>query len=169
MLFSCENDLKVVQGLTITDSLPNIAVDNIRVKQSENGLITLELTAPVMKSYQQGKDPYTLFPDGVKIIFFDSLMRPKSDLTANYGISWDNRNIMEAKGNVIIRNLVKGEQLNTEYIKWDQNTRKGSTDEFVKITTPDKIIMGKGMESDEIFDNWIIRNVQGTLYVKDKP
>lgn len=169
MLFSCENDLKVVNGLMITDSLPDISVNNIRVKQSENGYITLELTAPEMRSYQQGKDPYTLFPRGVKIIFFDSLMRPKSDLSADYGISWDNRNIMEARGNVVIRNILKGEQLNTEYMQWDQNSKKGSTNEFVKITTPDKIIMGKGMESDELFDNWVIRNVQGTIYVKDQP
>jgi hypothetical protein len=42
------------------------------------------------------------------------------------------------------------------------------TDEFVKITQIDKIVQGKGMESDEVFDNWVIRNVTGTIYVKDK-
>lgn len=130
-------------------------------------MITLELTAPLLRAYE-GKEPYTEFPEGVRIVFFDTLMQPKSELTAGYGVSYDSRRVMEARNNVVIRNFNKREQLNTEHLTWDENRKKVYTDEFVKITQVDKIIHGKGMESDEVFDNWVIRNVTGTFYVTDK-
>ncbi len=167
LLLSCSNDIQKVKALTRMDSLPDITVKQILVKQSENGLITLELTAPRLNSYQ-GKDPYTEFPKGLKIIFYDSLMQPKSQLTANYGISWDNRRMMEARGNVILINYPKAATLNTEHLTWDENRKKMISDQFVKITTPEKVVMGRSMESDELFDNWTIRQVSGTFYVNEE-
>jgi LPS export ABC transporter protein LptC len=165
-IFSCDNDIKKVNALTTLDSIPDISIDKILVKQSESGSITLELTAPKLNSYQ-GRNPYTEFPNGLRIIFFDSLMRPKSELTAKYGISWDNKKTMEAKGDVVVKNFAKHAQLNTEHLTWDENKRKMYSDQFVKITTPEKIVTGKSMESDEVFDNWVVRNVSGTFYVDE--
>jgi hypothetical protein len=68
---------------------------------------------------------------------------------------------------VIVRNFEKHEQLNTESLLYDQMAKKVSTTEFVKITTPDRLILGKGMESDELFDNWVIRDVSSTIYVEE--
>jgi len=167
MLFSCENDMMTVIKLSSKDSIPDVSITNVNVKQSEMGRITLELTAPKMISFQT-RDAYTELPNGLKIIFYDSLMQPKSELTANYGISWDSKQVMEARGNVVIKNFQKQEQLNTESLLYDRLGRKVSTKEFVKITTPDRTILGKGMESDELFDNWVIKDVSSTIYVEEK-
>jgi len=166
MLFSCENDMMAVIKLSSKDSIPDITINNVHVKQSENGKMTLELTAPKMISYQ-ARESYTEFPNGLKIIFYDSIMQPKSELTANYGVSYDSKHTMLARGNVVVRNFQKQEQLNTESLLYDQLTKKVSTEEFIKITQPDKTILGKGMESDELFDNWVIRHVSSTIYVNE--
>ena len=166
VLFSCENDMSAVIKLSTKDSIPDIAITNVNVKQTELGKLTLELIAPKMISYQK-LEAYTEFPNGLKIVFYDSLMQPKSELTANYGISYDGKRTMEARGNVIVKNFQKQEQLNTESLIYDQNAKKVSTNEFVKITTPDRLILGKGMESDELFDNWVIRDVSSTIYVQE--
>jgi LPS export ABC transporter protein LptC len=166
MLFSCENDMMSVIKLSSKDSIPDVSINNVNVKQSEMGRLTLELTASKMISYQT-HEAYTEFPNGLRIVFFDSIMQPKTELTANYGISWDARRTMEARGNVVVRNFEKKEQLNTESLLYDRNAKKVSTNDFVKITTPDRIIMGKGMQSDELFDNWVIRDVSGTIYVDE--
>jgi LPS export ABC transporter protein LptC len=166
MIYSCSNDIKKVNALTSLDSIPDICIDKIIVKQSESGTITLELTAPQLRSFI-GREPYTEFPKGIRIVFFDSLMRPKSELTAKYGISWDNKRIMEAKGDVVVKNFAKQAQLNTEHLTWNENNKKMISDQFVKITTPDKIVTGSGMESDEVFDNWVVRNVAGIFYVNE--
>ena len=166
VLFSCENDMSAVIKLSTKDSIPDIAITNVNVKQTELGKLTLELIAPKMISYQK-LEAYTEFPNGLKIVFYDSVMQPKSELTANYGISYDGKRTMEARGNVIVKNFQKQEQLNTESLIYDQNAKKVSTNEFVKITTPDRLILGKGMESDELFDNWVIRDVSSTIYVQE--
>lgn len=166
LFFSCENDMMTVAKLSKKDSIPDLTVNNIKVKQSEMGKITMELTASKMVSYLRD-DAFTEFPQGLSIIFFDSVMQPKTKLTANYGISWDNRRTMEAKGNVVVYNYRKRQQLNTESLFYDRNLRKISSNEFVKITSPEKIMLGKGMQSDELFDNWAIRNVTGTIYVNE--
>ena len=167
MLFSCENDMMTVIKLSTKDSIPDISITNVNVKQSEMGRPTLELTAPKMISYQT-QDAYTEFPNGLKIIFFDSIMQPKSEITANYGISWDGKRTMEARGNVVVKNFQKQQQLYTESLVYDRNFKKVSTKDFVKITTPDRTILGKGMESDELFDNWLIRDVTSTIYVDEE-
>ena len=91
--------MMAVVKLSSKDSIPDVVSHNVNVKQSEMGKMTLELTAPKMISFQT-RDAYTEFPNGLKIIFFDSMMQPKSELTANYGISWDSRRTMQARGNV---------------------------------------------------------------------
>jgi len=166
ILVSCENDMMTVVKLSTKDSIPDVTINQVIVKKSENGRIAFELTAPKMISFQT-HDAYTEFPAGLKIVFFDSVMKPKTEITANYGISWDSKRIMQARGNVVIRNFQKHEQLNTESLLYDLNLKKVSTDEFVKITSPTKIVTGKGMESDDLFENWSIRSVNATIYVED--
>lgn len=163
MFFSCENDMMTVIKLSSKDSIPDITILNVHVKQSEMGRPSLDLIAPKMISFHS-PEAYTELPNGMKIIFFDSIMRPKSEITANYGISWDDKKTMFARGNVVIKNFQKQEQLNTESLTYDMNSKKISTQDFVKITTPDRLILGKGMESDELFDNWVIRDVSTTMY-----
>lgn len=166
ILFSCENDMPTVLKLSSKDSIPDIAITSVNVKQTEMGKLTFELIAPKMISYQKD-EAFTELPNGFRMIFYDSIMQPKSEITANYGISWDSKKTMEARGNVIVRNFQKQEQLNTESLVYDQIAKKISTKDFVKITTPDRIIIGTGMESDELFDNWVIREVTSTIYVEE--
>ncbi len=71
---------------------------------------------------------------------------------------------MEAKNNVIVTNA-KGEILNTEHLIWDQNTHKIYSDVFVKITTATQILFGKGLESDERFEKYRIKNPTGFIYI----
>jgi len=166
MLFSCENDMSTVLKLSSKDSIPDVAITNVNVKQTELGKLTMELTAPKMISFQK-EEAFTEFPNGLKIVFYDSIMQPKSEITANYGISWDNKQTMEAHGNVVVRNFQKQEQLNTESISYNRLLKKVSTNDFIKITQPGKITLGKGMESDELFDNWVIKNVSTTVDVEE--
>jgi LPS export ABC transporter protein LptC len=166
MLFSCENDIRKVNLLTASDSLPVSTVKNIDLIRSVSGKVVLELTAPLLISYE-GEDPHSEFPQGLKIVFFDSLMNITSQLTAEYGISYDKQKRMEARKNVIVVNNRKHEQLNTEVLTWNQATKKIFSDKFVKITQPGKVIFGEGMQSDETFDVWEIRKPKGEILVNE--
>jgi LPS export ABC transporter protein LptC len=106
------------------------------------------------------------FPRGFRVNIFDSAMHTETSIQANYGKRTNYSRIMEARGNVIVRNEIKKQQLNTEKLTWDENKRKIFSNEPVKITTNDKTIFGQGLRSDESFTNYSILHVYGQMMVK---
>ena len=166
MLFSCENDLGTVNIITSKDNTPFEISKNVKLYYSENSRVKVLLKTPLLERYL-GERPYLEMTKGIEVYFYDSLMRVNSQLTANYAISYENDKITEARNNVIVINE-KHEQLNTEYLIWDQNKATIYSNVFVKITTPDEILMGEGFESDERFEKWHIKMPKGSFTLKDE-
>lgn len=165
LLVSCETDVKTVSKVTSTDSLPVEIIKDLEVVQSEKGINSFKLSGTLMERYE-GDDPYIEFPEGVHIVFYDSLGNIRSELTADYGISYEKRKIMEAKRDVEVINYLTEEKLNTEHLIWNQNKRLIYSDVFVKITTDDKVIYGQnGMEADEQFESWKLKKVKGDILI----
>jgi LPS export ABC transporter protein LptC len=165
----CKNDMDDVKRLTSEDSIPTMYAKNVTIAESENGHLKYNLTAPILYRYESKKGATIKFPEGFKVIFFDSLNPSKirTEITAKYGINKESEKIMEARSDVVVINRLKGEQLNTEHLVWDQNLRKVFSNVFVKITTPDRILYGDGMQSDESFNHWRIKKPRGEMYVND--
>lgn len=148
--------------------MPVESARDIEIIYSENGMPKALLTSPLYKNYE-GENPYLEFPQGIKIIFFDSLNNEKSQLTANYAISDENSQIMEAKSDVIVLNHEKGEKINTEHLIWDQKKQLIYSNLFVKITTKDEVIYGKeGFESDQNMDKWIIKKTSAEFNIENE-
>jgi LPS export ABC transporter protein LptC len=171
-LLSCNNDLKEVNRLNQPDTTPSMFARNVSIAESEFGRTKYDLTSPYLKRYETpGKGSSTIFPSGFRVVFYDSLQPGKirTEITAEYGLDDESNRRMEAKRNVIVINHLKGEKLNTERLVWDKNTKKVYSDKFVTITTPDKIIYGEGMESDEKFERWTIKKPRGEMYINEEP
>ncbi len=168
-LISCNNDIDEVRRLSNQDTIPTMYAKEVSIAQSESGFLKYNLTAPVLYRYETKKGVEVIFPEGFKVVFFDSINPDKirTEITAKYGINKETAKIMEAKSDVVVINHLKGEQLNTEHLVWDQNTKKVFSNLFVKITTPDKILYGDGMQSDETFNHWRIRKPRGEMYVNE--
>lgn len=113
-----------------------------------------------------GEKPYMKMPKGVKVLFYDKDMNVSSRLSANYAVSYEKDEIMEARNNVIVVNE-EGEQLNTEHLVWEKREARIYTNEFVKITTTDEIIYGNGFESNENFTKYKIQQIKGTINLKE--
>ena len=62
----------------------------------------------------------------------------------------------------------EGEKIETEELIWNEKDAKISSDKFVKITTPDEILMGEGFEANEDFTRYKIKKVKATLKVKEE-
>lgn len=169
-LFGCNNDIEEIKRLNQADTTPAMFARNVSISESEFGRIKYNITSSFLKRYEApGKGSSTIFPEGFKVIFYDSLQPDKvrTEITAEYGLDDEGKRIMEAKTNVVVINHLKGEKLNTERLVWDKNTRKVYSDKFVTITTPDKIIYGEGMESDEKFERWTIKKPKGEMYINE--
>lgn len=159
----CENDIEKVKLVTGKDQTPVEHATGLSIAYSDSSVMKVRVVAKLMNRFQ-GEDPYTEMPDGVKVEFFDKEMKPSTTMTAKRAIKREKAQQMEAFGNVEVVNA-KGEKLNTEHLVWNEITKKISSDEFVKITTSDKIIYGKGFESNQDFTSYRIFKITGTINI----
>ena len=165
LISSCVNDLEKAKIISAKNSFPTETLKDAVVYYSDSAIVKVKLTAPRMDHYTK-EQPYIELPEGIDLIFYGANKEITSHLTANYAISYESKGTMEAKGNVILFNEM-GEKLNTEYLIWNQKEAKIFSDEFVKITTEDEIIMGEGFESNETFTNFKIKHIKGTILVEN--
>ncbi|MFH1297224.1 MAG: LPS export ABC transporter periplasmic protein LptC [Bacteroidota bacterium] len=141
------------------------AID-IDVIFSDSGTLQARVTGPSVHRFE-GKATWLEFPEGFRAEMFDSTQRTETTITADYGKRMESSRIMEAKGNVVVRNEFKNEQLNTDVLIWDEVRHTIRTDAPVKITTPDKVLYGTGLESNETFTNYRILHPRGEMRVED--
>jgi LPS export ABC transporter protein LptC len=167
MLFACENDMQTINSLSTDDILPDETARDIEVIYSDSGKIKIKLLSPRLNRYEN-EEPYMDFPEGLRLLFFDSLMNVKSELTANYGISWEKKKLMEVKDDVVITDFEKDEVLNTEHIIWDKSKKEIYSEVFVKRTNKDGVMYGDGFSADENLKTYKLIRPRGVLTVEDK-
>jgi len=164
---SCVNDMAEVNALTRSDDSPADSATGIEVIYSDSGQVQALLTSPVMVRFED-EEPRTVFPQGIFVVFYDRRMNVRSDLRANHAVSYDHTSVVEARGNVEVNNYTRQEKINTEHMVWDQRNHRISSDVFVKITTPDKVLFGdEGFEADERMERWTIRKPRGTFELEE--
>jgi len=167
LLLSCKNNMKDIQAMeSMLDTLPDVTAKNIEYLYSENAAVQVKLSAPLMNNYG-GKNPRMEFPDGFNVVFYDSLQTVKTALTANYGINYPERKIMEAHGNVVVINYETGETLNTEELIWDQTKELIYSNKFSKLTSESGVLYGEGLESDQTFTRRRLLHPSGDITVED--
>jgi LPS export ABC transporter protein LptC len=158
MLFSCENDIEEVKKLTGTDTIAGVYAFDVEYFRTDSGKLQMKLSAPVMTRYE-GNNPYTEFPKGFKIVMYENDTVKKAFIKANYGINYSKKGYLQARNDVVVRNYLTKEQMNTENLIWDQKKKKVYVRSFVKITTPDKIVFGDSLHANEDFSQRTIFNI----------
>ncbi len=161
---ACKNDPKEIDALVGKQSIQEDKADEVTIIYSEHGKSRIRMFATEFIRNEIAKPPYVDMRKGLKVEFFDDSMKVESTLTAMYA-RW-----YEGKGNVLIRDSVvvvnkKGETLRTEELIWNQNVRKFYTEKFVRINTPDQVMYGDGLEANEDFSWYRIKNPKGTVRV----
>lgn len=167
-LFSCENDVKKVIALADLRNKPTVEATQMSGFLTDNGKVTMRFSTPELKRFDQSKDKNILLPKGVYLERFTQEGALICKVSAKFAQFNEQENRWEARDSVVAVNR-KGEVLNTNLLYWDGNSRRVYTDDYVRIQTPEAIINGKGLESDESFDNYeILRITNSVLYVRGK-
>jgi LPS export ABC transporter protein LptC len=164
-LAACNKAPEPNQLLLVREDDPVMSAKNIDVLFSDSGDVEARLVSELMNRYT-GEVSYLDFPKGFKVFIFDSLQQVSSTITGDRGQRNDQTRIMEAWGNVVVRNEKKNEQIDTEHLIWDENRHRIMSDVKVKITRPDQVLYGDRMESNEAFTHYTIDGVQGEFNVK---
>lgn len=161
---SCKNDPKEIDALVSKQAIQEDRAEDVTIIYSEHGQSRIRMFATEFIRNEIAKPPYVDMRQGLKVEFFDDSLNVESTLTAMYA-RW-----YEGKGNVLIRDSVvvvnkKGETLRTEELIWNQDVRKFYTEKFVRINTPDQVMYGDGLEANEDFSWYRIKNPKGTVRV----
>ena len=164
---SCTNDLKDVMALPKIQLRPSQVGDSVALLYTDSAQLKIMIKANRMLVFNKDvSEPFTVLPKGVWVTFFDDDEKVSATLKANYGVRYDFSRRMEARYAVEVVNR-EGTKLETEKLIWNELTQKIYTDAFVKITTANEIIMGKGMESNQDFSKYEIKEVTGQLQINN--
>jgi len=166
LLIGCRNEIhEAMKGEGIT-LVPIQTTYNAEITYSNHGVTTSKLIAPRIDRYWTKDTSYILLKQGFKAIFFDSLGRPESELTAKTGTWFENTRTMIAEKNVTFTNI-KGEKLITHRLTWLQDSSQITTDQPIKIIRNDGVIYGRGLVAAEDFSSYSINQITGELFVED--
>ena len=166
VLFSCKkNDISEIYNLTKIDTTSSQSVWNLETIYTDSGKVKMKISAPLVQRFEEAEkeNKKTLFPQGMKVTFYNSNEEVKSWLSSKYAIYHESENLWEASDSVVAVNE-EGKTLNTELLFWDEKKQIIYSNKFVKITTDKEVIYGDGFEADQSFTYWEITNVKGTIY-----
>ena len=160
MVYSCKGKLGEAESLNINE-VPVQTVDDMFIVQTENGKIQMRAEAPLMERYERDTLSYELFPDGFFVYGYTEEEKIETEIIADKARHLkykDGRESWEAFGNVVVKNLIKQEVMETDTLYWDQKNEKIYTHCYVRMYSPDGFMQGYGMESDQRARNSIIFN-----------
>jgi LPS export ABC transporter protein LptC len=160
----CEQRIRpsVVEGIT-ADEMPDQESWDSKIIVSKDGLITVIIRAGYIVIYDDKM--LTLLDNGVHVYFYNEEGVITSTLVSDRGEVNDATNDLSGYGNVVIESE-DGTVLESEEIHWTNETERIHTDVFVRITSPDEIIQGYGMESDANLSNYTIYRVTGQTRIE---
>ncbi len=142
---------------------PDQSGNDIEVRFIDSGYTKAILNSDKGRIYQEQKE--TFLDDNVRVEFFSKYNGNRiSRLTADSVRIDDVTKNMTARGNVIVKSDSSGNKLETSILDWNNQTQRIFSNEFVRITTANEIIIGYGFESDQSLSNYKINKVSGTSY-----
>jgi LPS export ABC transporter protein LptC len=149
ILTSCESNLKEVQKSTFSEFTPSGEADDFNLKYTDSGRITSILISPKMLDYATVEFPFTEFPKGVDVTFFD-VKGKKTFVRSDYAVTYKGTDIIDLQGNVRISNEV-GQKMETEQLYFDQKNEWFFTEKKFAFTDPKGVSHGEGIDFSKDF------------------
>lgn len=143
---------------------PFRVTEKVLTLYSDSAKVLIRLQAPMQEDYENGD---VIFSDGIDVEFLQAGDVVTSTLRANYGKQERNKDLYLVRGNVVVENLQKQEKLETEELYWNKGKAEIYTEKFVKITTPEEILMGHGLTANQDFSTYRIKKVTGVFSLKE--
>ena len=161
ILFSCKSKLSQADKLDIA-KIPLQKVDSMYLVQTKNGMIEMRVVTGEMQHFENDTMSCDVFPEGMNVYAYTDDEVLESTIVSDEASHFTNKNtkeeIWKAYGNVVVKNIVKNQTMESDTIYWDQTAKEIYTDCYVRLYSDDGFIQGYGMRSDERARNAIILN-----------
>lgn len=169
LLFTACSGRKKELGEAITerDSLPVMDTRGVATLISDSGITRYRILTEEWLMYDRKQPPYWSFEKGIYLEQFDSIFQVEASIKSDTAYYFEKERLWKLMGNVHIQNL-KGEKFDTQLLYWDQNKQKIYSDKFIRIEQPDRIITGRGFDSNQQMTVYTINQPEGVFYVDEE-
>ncbi len=168
LLLSCSGKDKVLgTAVTERDSLPVMDTRGVTTLISDSGIIRYRIKTDEWLVFDRKNPSYWAFEKGIYLENFDSTFQVEASIQSDTAYYYDKQKLWKLMGNVFIKNL-RGEKFNTELLYWDQEKEKVYSDRFIRIEQPDRIITGRGFDSNQQMTIYKIHKPEGIFYVDEE-
>ena len=159
VVYSCKSNLAEAQKLDLSVT-PIQVVDTMLLINSDNGRLKIRIESPRMEVYEYDTLSYNYFPKGIHVFGYNE----ESQLLETTIVADEARHnkykhgddIWSAYGNVVVKNILKREMIETDTLYWDAKNKEIWTDCYVRLSSKDGMMQGYGMRSDEMARNSIL-------------
>ncbi|MEM9051124.1 MAG: LPS export ABC transporter periplasmic protein LptC [Bacteroidota bacterium] len=168
LFISCEsNEMEEVLSYSNVDTPPTRTTSNVTYTYTDSGKVSNILKAGKVLRYESNDSTYSLIREGFELTFFDSRGEFDGRLTAMNGYIRGDNALMIARDSVVFVNRLE-EELLTEELIWEQDSAIVYTNKFVTINRAETVLYGTGLESDENFTDYIIKNPTGEFFIDEE-
>ena len=143
---------------------PQREIENVEMLYTEKQTIKVKLQAKKIFEFLNGDRE---FPEGLYLEFYNEAGVLTSTLQANTAFFFKAEEKWRGRGKVEVKNLAKGEQLNTEELFWKRDTKRIFTDKFVTIRQESEVLYGTGLEAAQDLSDYTILKPEGEFDVKE--
>ena len=159
---SCENRKELLNQEIYNGPIMEMA--NINTMMTDSGKLILRLKAPDQLQFQNGNKSW---PAGLILEYYSSPEKPIFTFRSNIADFNAKSNLYRGEGNVIVKNLETGDELNTELLFWSPAEEKFYTDNFVTIISEGEVHTGKGLSANQDFSSYKILEPAGTIQIEE--
>ncbi|MFO8001202.1 MAG: LPS export ABC transporter periplasmic protein LptC [Marinilabilia sp.] len=161
------NEPEEIKAVIDEGDHPSLSIEDLETTITDSGKVSYRFLTPEMNQYENRKEPYTEFPEGLHLIIYNDNGEIDAQIRSQYAIYFEKEELWELQNDVEAVNF-KDEIINTEQLFWDAKKQEIYSDEFIKITTDEEILTGYGFESDEKFENYTIKTISGIVAVDEE-
>lgn len=168
-LFSCGDEKKSTMPMPKGVMIPQDYTQNMEVLVSDSGRISYKIIAEEYKNFENQDPPFWCCEKGLYLEKYNDSLQIEATVESDTAYFYKNKELLELRSrrdSIIIKNA-KDETFYTSQLFWDQKEEKIYTTRYIKIVQADQITEGIGFESDQSFENWVIKNPQGIYPVEE--
>lgn len=166
LLASCVNDLDTIQKVTNGSKAPDEVTKDLHVMYTDSGYAKIEIYSKLAETVNH-PEHITKLKDGMKVNFFSEKGEIVSTLSANYGEVNFTKGLLFVKDSVRLVNHEKKQQLETEILFWNQRDSTVYTQSNVVVHSPDGVLYGQGVKTNQSFNYYEFLRPYGKLNIKD--
>jgi len=151
LLSACENDLKEVERIAHIEAEEPVDISyGVTVVYSDSAWVKAKLISSKMIKHNIDS-PFYEFPKDVLLIFFDKNKKEERRVTADYGLYYEKKDLVELRHHVVVK-MADGTVFKSEELFWDNTKRIFYNNLPLTVKTPNgDVFEGTSFEADETF------------------